>query len=137
MRVEPENRDVPVARREALDDADVGAAAAAEHERARGQVGGDGKRLHRERLLLDHRHLRIVERERGRLDHRLAPVAPRARHADEPGGEGAAAAVALVALVDRDGGERPAVGTASAQQAHSFAFSKATPHASTCMPTRS
>ena len=40
-------------------------------------------------------------------------------------------------IVDRDRSERAAVGTASAQQAHSSAFSKATPHVSTYMPTRS
>ena len=137
MRVEPQDRYVAVTRRQPFDRADVGATAAAEHERPRRQVGSHRERLHRERLLLDDRHLGIVERERSRLDHRLTAVAPRAWHADDAGAEGAAATVALIALVERDGGERAAVRTPSAQQAHSFAFSNATPHESTCMPTRS
>jgi hypothetical protein len=63
VRVEPEDRDVAVARGQPFDRADVGAAAAAEHERPRRQVGGHRERLHRERLLLDDRHLGVVERQ--------------------------------------------------------------------------
>src|SRR6478735_648943 len=137
VRVEPEDADVAVPRGEAFDGADMRAAAAAEHDRVGGQVGGDGKRLHRERLLLDDGDLRIVESKRSRLDHRRAAVAPGARHPYEPGGEGATARVALVAVVDSHGRERPAGRAAGAQQTHRSAFPQTTSSWSTRMPTLS
>ena len=137
MRVQPQHGDTSVPGGEPLDRTDVRAAAAAEHQRPHREVGGDGERLHRERLLLDHRHFGVVERERRRLHHRLSAVTPGARHPHESGGEGPTAAVALVAFIDRHGGERPAVGASRTQEAHSIAFSNATPDVSTLMPTRS
>ena len=74
-----------------------GRTAAAEHERPRREIGCHCERLHRKRLLFDDRDLGIVERERCRLDHGLASIAPRSRHAHEPRAERAAAAMALVA----------------------------------------
>ena len=60
---------------------------------------------------------------------------------DDPGtllGRADAVYVALDCdVVDRDRGQRAAVGTTRAEQTHASAFSKATPQASTCMPTRS
>ena len=50
--------------------------------------------------------------------HPFASRAPRCRHADEAGGEGRAAAVALVAVADRDRGESAAVRAARAQRTH-------------------
>ena len=61
------------------------------------------------------------QREQGRVGHRLAAVAPGARDADESGRVLAAAAVALVLVVDRDGRERAAVRAAGAQRAHAVA----------------
>jgi hypothetical protein len=90
------------------DDADVRAAAAAEHERPLREIAGDGEGLGLERLLLDDGGLRIVERQARRLDHRLAAVAPGARDANEAGREGSSTGVALVVGADRHGGVRPA-----------------------------
>ncbi len=123
MGVEPDDADTAVARGEALDRADVRAAAAPEDERALGKVGGDGERLLAERLLVHDRGLRVRQRKRGGLDHRLAAVAPRAGHAHEPGAERAAAGVALVLRPERDGRVGPAVGAARAQAAQPSSFS--------------
>ena len=83
VRVEPDERETVEARGQALDRADVRAAAAAEHERSLGK-----RRRHRELLLaearlLDDRHLRVHEVERrapppSRL-HRPPRPAARAR----------------------------------------------------------
>jgi hypothetical protein len=123
VRVEPDDADPPVPGGEPLDDADMRAAAAAEHEGPLRQVGGDGERLRRQRLLLHDRDLRVGEGQRGGLDHRLAAVAPGVGDADQPGRERPAAGVALVPVVDGHG--RVAVtGRASRpQQAHARAFS--------------
>ena len=118
MGVDPHHRQPAAARREAADRADVGAAAAAEHERARRQVADLRRDLLVERRLLDHRGLGIGEREPGRGGHRLAAAPPGPRDAHEAGRVLAAAAVALVLVVDRDGGERAAVGAAGAERAH-------------------
>ena len=66
------------------------------------------------------RGLGIRQRGPGRLGHRLAAGAPRARHADEAGAELAPAGVALVLRPERHGGERAAVGAAGAEPAHSI-----------------
>jgi hypothetical protein len=124
VRVEPDQGDPAVARGEALHGADVGAAAAAQDERPLGELGREGERLLAQRVLGDHRRLRVRKQQRGRrLLHRIAALPPRARHADEPRGELAAAGVALVADPGRDRGERAAVGAASAQRTHEEAFS--------------
>ena len=83
-------------RGQALDGADVRAAAAAEDERPLGQLGGEHEVLVGERVLGDDGGLRVRELERGRLGHRLAALAPGARHADEAGAELGATRVALV-----------------------------------------
>ena len=118
MSVDPDDGEPAATRGEPADRADVRAAAAAEHEWARGQVAHLCGDLLLERLLLDHRCLGVRQREPGSGSHRLASDAPGARDPDEPGCELAAAAVALVLDVDRDRGERPAVGAAGAQRAH-------------------
>ena len=115
MSVEPHQRKPAVPGRKALDCADVSAAAAAEDERALGQLGGQHEVLLAERLLLDHGRLRVRQRQTGGLGHRLAALAPRPRHAHEPGGELAPAGMALVSGPERNRGERAAVGTARAE----------------------
>ena len=79
MGVEPDERDPVVAGGEPLERADVRGAAAAEDERAVGQLGGEREVLVGERVLVDDGGLRVVERQMRRLGHRLAAVAPRAR----------------------------------------------------------
>src|SRR5205823_13141178 len=75
--------------------------------------GGD---LLLERLLVDRRRLGPRHAHLGGLGHRLAArIPPRLRHADEPGGELAAAGVALVVGPDRDRRQRAAVGAAGAE----------------------
>jgi hypothetical protein len=135
--VEPDHAETVVSCGEALDRADVRTAAAAEYERARRQVGCDRERLRGERLLVDDRGLRIVERQRRGLDHLFAPVAPRARDADEAGRERATARMALVLGAESDRCVRAARRALRAQQAQAIAFSKARPHFSTCIPARS
>ena len=78
MRVEPDERESVVPRREPLERADVRRAAPAEHERPVGQLGGDREVLVGERVLLDHGRLRIVERQVRGLGHRFAAF-PQAR----------------------------------------------------------
>ena len=85
----------------------------------------------------DDERLRERQRQRRRLPHRLAAVAPRGRDADEAGTELAPAAVALVLVAERDGGERAAVGAACAEDAHESAFSYTSKRRITRMPTRS
>ena len=136
MCVDPDDREAAGARREPPDRADVGAAAASEHERARRQVPHLGRDLLLEGLLLDHGCLGIRQRQRRRGRHRLASLTPGAGHPHEPGGELAAAAVALVLHVDRDRGQRPAVGAAGAQRAHAMR-SHVSLRRTTCIPTRS
>ena len=118
MRVEPDDGEPVVLRREALDRADVRAAAPAEDERPLGQLRGDREGLLAERLLLDHRRFRVRDRKRRRRDHHVAAVAPGARNADQAGPERAPARVALVLRPERDRGESTAVGAPSAQAAH-------------------
>ena len=96
MRVEPDDRQPLVPGGEALDGADVRAAAPAQHERPLRQRGGERERLLAERVLLDHGHLGIGERQLRGLGHRLAAVAPGAGNAHEPGAELPPAGVALV-----------------------------------------
>jgi hypothetical protein len=96
----------------------MGTAAAPEDERAGGEVAALGGDLIVERWLLDHRRLGIRQREPGRLCHRFTAAPPGSRDTDEAGGELAAAAVALVSAVDRDGGQRPAIGASRAERAH-------------------
>ena len=74
--------------------------------------------------------------ERGGGGHRVASLTPGAGHPHEPGGELAAAAVALVLRVDRDRGQRPAVGAAGAEGAHAVR-SHVSLRRTTCIPTRS
>jgi hypothetical protein len=116
--VDPDDREALLAGRERLDRADVGAAAAAEHDRAVRQLGRENEVLLRERVGLDDARFRIGQRQVRRLRHRLAAVAPGTGDADEPGGELAAAAVALVLGPDRHRRQRPAVGAAGAEAAH-------------------
>ena len=118
MRVEPDDAEPVVARGKPLDGADVRAAAAAEHERAGRQVRGDRERLSAERVLLDDRSLRVVERKPGGLDHRLAAVAPGAWHTHEPRRERAPAGVALVPETDRDRRQRAARRALRPERAH-------------------
>ena len=118
VRVEPDDGEAFLAGGEPLDRTDVRAAAAAEHDRAVGQLAGEQEVLLRERVRLDHARLGIGQLQVRRLGHRLAAVAPGARDADEAGEELAAAGVALVLRADRDGGQRAAVRTAGAQAAH-------------------
>jgi hypothetical protein len=117
--VEPDDRETVVSHRESLDRADVGAAAAAEYERALGQRGGQREVLLGQRVLVDDGRLGVGERQESRLDHLLAPVTPGAGDAHEAGEEGAAAGVAfVVALAQRYSGERVAVGAAGPQMRH-------------------
>ena len=134
MRVEPNDAEALVPRREALDGADVGAAAPAQHERNLRQVGRDRERLCDERVLLDDGRFRIVERESRCLHHLLAAVTPGARHADETGGERAAAGVAFVPGPDGDRGVGAACRALGAKDAHRSYTIIAL---STCMPTLS
>ena len=98
----------------------MGAAAAAEDERTRGQRGRERRGLLLERVAFDHGRLRIGERYRRRLGHRAPSAAPRPRHANEAGAEAPAAGMAFVLGADRDGGERSAIRTAGAQSAQSI-----------------
>ena len=123
MRVEPDQRELPLARGQALDRADVRAAATAEHERPLRQVGRERKRLLLERFRFDDRGFGIRQLQPRRLGHRLAAVAPRLRNAHKPRREIPAAGVALVIGPERNGRERLAVGTLGAQAAHVNCFS--------------
>ena len=111
MGVDPDDAEPVVPRGEPFDRADVRAAAAAEDERPhaagrrRPRASARGACPPRRPPPRDSRAASAR-----RLDHRLAAVAPRPRHAHEPGRERAAARVALVVRPDRDGRERPAVG---------------------------
>ena len=87
------------------------------YERATRQFLGDRVGLLRHRVAFDHERLRIREGEQRGFGHRLAPHAPRAWDAHEPRRERCAAAVALVLVVERHGGQRPAVGTACSERA--------------------
>ncbi len=137
MRVEPDHREAATApSREAADRPDVRAATAAEHERTGREVANLGCHLILERRLVDHGSLRIRKREMGRLRHRVAAYPPGARHAHEAGRVLAAAAVALVLVVDRDRRDRAAVGTTGAQRAHTVR-SHVSERRTTCSPTRS
>ena len=137
MRVEPDERKAVEASRQALDRADVRAAAATEHERALGKRRRQRELLLAEARLLDDRHLRVHEVERRARDHDVAAVSPGPRDAHETRGELPPARVALVAGADRDGGVRLAVRALAAQDAHASSFSKLTCSLSTCMPARS
>ena len=137
MRIDPHDREPAAAPLgEAADRADMRAATASEDERSHGEVADLRGDLVLQRRLLDHRRLRVRERELGGLGHRLAACPPGARDADEAGRILAAAAVALVLVVDRDGGDRPAVRAAGAQGAHTVR-SHVSDRRTTCMPTRS
>jgi hypothetical protein len=136
VRVDPDEGEPVVTRRERLDGADVRAAAAAEHERPLRQVGCDLEALHRQRVLRDDRRLRIRQPDvRGRR-HLVAARSPCARHAHEAGGELAAARVALVLGPERDRRVRSAVGALGAKPAHS-AFSYVSLRRTGRMPTLS
>ena len=124
-------------RAEAVDGADVRAAAAAQDEGPLGQVGRDGERLCDERVLLDHRRLGVVERQPRSFHHLLAAVAPGARDAHEAGRERPAARVTLVAETDGDRGVRRAGRALRAEDAHASVFSKTMLALSTVIPTRS
>ena len=76
-------------------------------------------------------------RESARAPAILAARAPRSRHAHEPGGEGTPAAVALVAVPDRDRGEGPAVRTARAERAHETPSRRSSKRPTACIPTDS
>ena len=118
VRVDPDDPEPVVSGCEPLDRADVRAAAAAQNEGALGQLGSEGEDLIRERFLGDDSCLGIREIGESGLRHRLAALAPGARHANESGGELAAARVALVLGAHRDGSERPAVRALRAQARH-------------------
>ena len=120
MSVEPDDRNAPGPRGKAHDRAEMGTTAAPEHERECRQVAALGGHLVLEGCLLEHGRLRIGEREPRSCGHRLSSLAPRARHPHEPRRKLAAAAVALVPRVDRDGGERPTCGTAGTKRAHAI-----------------
>src|SRR5207248_6111523 len=107
-----------VPRGQPLDGPDMGAAAAAEDEGPVRERGREREVLLVQGLLLDDGSLRIREREVGSVRHALAAVPPRARDANEAGGEDAAAGVALVVAAQGDGGQRPAVGAARAKTRH-------------------
>ena len=136
VRVQPDDGESVVTRGEPADRADVGAAAAAQHERAVRQTAGDRVGLLRQRLALDDERLRIREGEERGVGHRLAAHAPRARDAHEPRRERCAAAVALVLVVERDGGQRPAVRTACSERAQD-ALSQMSHRQRTRIPARS
>ena len=137
MRVEPDERQALEARGEALDRADVGAAAAAEHERALGKRRRQRELLLAEARLLDDRHLRVHEVERRARDHDVTTVPPGPRDAHEAGRELAPAGVALVAGADRDRGVRPAVRALAAEDAHASTFSYASVRRTTaCLRAR-
>ena len=123
MRVEPDEREPVVPRGEPFDGADVGATAAAEDERSLRKLRRERERLLPERRLLDHARLGVRQRQRGGLDHRVAAVAPGARHPDEARAEDAPAGVALVLGPERDGRERAAVGALCTEAAHASSFS--------------
>ena len=109
----------PRARGEAADRADVRATAAAEDERPLRQRCAPASRPAPRASPPRRPPPRgTASGEPRRLGHRLAAGAPGARDADEPGGELATAAVALVLGPDRDRGERAAVGAAGAERAH-------------------
>ena len=134
--VEPDDGEPPVPLSEPADRADVRAATAAQHERAPRELRRHGRRLLLERVGLDHRRLGPVERERGAVLHRVAAVAEGRADANQRGRELAAAAVALVLVVERDRRERPAVRALRAERAHS-AFSQVSARRTWRIPTRS
>src|SRR5439155_27294795 len=102
VRVEPDEPEPAVARSEALDGADVRAAAAAQDERALGELARDREVLLAERVLLDHRDLGIRQRQPRRFGHRLTVLSPGLRDADESGRELATAGVTLVGGTEGD-----------------------------------
>ena len=109
--------------REAPRRAHVRAAASADDDRPRGERLGDRLVLLVERVALDDRDLRIRKRDARAFGHPLAAHAPRRGNAHEPRRERAPAAVALVAVADRNRREGPAVRAARTQRAHATAFS--------------
>ena len=123
MRVDPDDPEPVDSLRDASHTSDVCAAAAAEDDRSRGERVGNRGGLLVERVALDDRDLRIRQRDARSLGHGLAAGTPRSRHPHEAGRERAPAAVALVAVTDRDRRERPAARAARAQRAHAASFS--------------
>ena len=117
--VEPDDREPVEARRQPLNGADVGAAAAAQDERPVGKRSRESEVL----LVRDSSSTTAASgygsSEKRGLDHRLAVCAPGARNPDEARGEGASAGVALVlAAVEGDSRQRPAVGAARPESRH-------------------
>ena len=117
MRVDPDDAEAVDPAGEALCRSDVCAAAPTEDDRPRRKRLGHGLVLLVERVALDDSDLRIRERDASASGHSLAPGAPRGRDTHQPGRERAPAAMALVAVADRDRGERSAARTAGAKRA--------------------
>ena len=116
---------------------DVGAAATAEHQRAGRQLPAHRGDLRVQRVLGHDGRLGPWQVEQRRLRHRLAPVTPRTRHAQQPCGKLAAARMALVLGADGNRGQRPAVGTPRPQRAHASDRSNTTAARCTRIPARS
>ena len=115
-----------VARSEPLDSADVGAAAAAEHQRPGRKRRSDGETLLGERRLLDRRRLRVRKRDRRGRGHRLPTSAPGTGNADHARCICRPARVALVPVLECDRSQGAAVWTAGTQPAHDTRFWKIT-----------
>jgi hypothetical protein len=122
VRVDPDDADPAVARGEPFHDAHMRAAATAEQERARGQVGREGEGLLVQRVLRHDDRFGKGQLEVRRLGHRLAAVSPRSRDPQEACRELAPADVALILRAERDGRERLALGALRTQPAHTRSF---------------
>jgi hypothetical protein len=96
VRVDPDDPEPVVSGCEPLDRTDVRAAATAQNERALGQLGSEGEDLIASVSSATTAASGIREMGESGLRHRLAALAPGARHANEPGGELPAAGMALV-----------------------------------------